>query len=492
MPFENSPLTTALLAFILTLGAVGCSFPSQSNSSASPSPMSRSLDAVEPSPTSIHVIREVEVSAFYSSPCEMDGWSQTNRLREESESIARLPPALDWTPNGSRIMFGEFRGGVLRLVDSDGASLRQVADVGYPTNRFPKYKEDSMSYGLDVHISPDGSRFVYTSCEYATEKSFTPSRERANYPDYRNNPDRYDYEVAVSDMDGSNRIRLTHNNDILDHYPAWSPDESRIAFISAKKEWLRQSHGEIAPPNLYMMDYDGSNVKKLSEARLHPPKWSPDGERIAFIGESRENPDSLALITITTDGLRLKAREVAVDVTGAPSWSPDGQRLAYAAAYGGEHERAIFSKPFSDVPGVTVINGVVIRRYVHSDLSLYTAAVDGSDVREIVPLANLSVDEVSWSPRGSEFLVMGSARGSVYGVVIGNDGTKLHEFDKGYAKWSPDGDRIAVVWHRGAMRDEPEQGEVLLYTIAPDGSDRRDLVIASQDYERLPKAANPR
>lgn len=477
MPFENSTLTIALLVFILTLGALGCSFPSQSNPGASPSPVSRSLDAVEPSPTPI----PVEISAFYASPCGRFGWSQMNEIREDADSniIPRLPPALDWTPDGSGVMFGEFRGGVLRLVDSDGASLRQVADVGYPTDRFPHDMEDSMSYGLHVDISPDGSSFVYTSCEYATEKRFTPSKERAKYQDYRDNHDRYNYEIAISDMDGSNRVRLTRNSDILDHYPAWSPDGSQIAFVSAEEDWLRSREEETAQSNLYTIDKAGSNVKNLSKASLHPPKWSPDGERIAFIGESHENPDSLALLTITADGLKM--REVAVDVVGAPSWSPDGQRLTFAAYSEQEVTLDIVSS-----------DGVVTRKYVDNVPTLRTVAADGSDAREIAALGALAVDEVSWSPRGSEFLVMGGARGAVYGVVIGNDGTKLHEFDKGYAKWSPDGERIAVVWHRGTQRDEPEPGEVLLYTIAPDGSDRRDLVIASENYGRLPKVANPR
>ena len=469
--------------------------------------MSGSLDAFEPSPTPIHVIREVEVSAFYSSPCERLGWAQMRESRNspEFDVLARLPPALAWTPDGSHIMFGEFRGGVLYLVDSDGSSLRRVADVGYPTNRFPKYMESSMSYGLHVDISPDGSRFAYTSCEYATEKSFTPSRERANYPDYRDNPDRYNYEVALSDMVGSNRIRLTHNNDILDHYPTWSPDGSQIAFVSGwllpekldrfkDLDWLDPRRIKVGFTfdevwgNLHIVDLDSDSRSRKVELVIHqPPKWSPDGERIAFMGRNYETIEVPRLFVMAKDGSTvLEVTDAALPI--AFSWSPDGRRLAYLRF----HERAQVRVIGADGDVQEVIEKSIV--------ALHTVGVDGADDSLVGMLPETNVvsgeeiyefgylSEISWSPDGSAFLVLGSHGGA----VIGDDGAVLHRFPHSHAAWSPDGKRIAALAftsHRsGELEDSP--GDVWLYTFAPDASDRRDLVVFGDYGALLP--ANPK
>ena len=41
----------------------------------------------------------------------------------------------------------------------------------------------------------------------------------------------YNYEIFVSDVDGTNGERLT-NNTYFDVLPAWSPDGESLAFIS--------------------------------------------------------------------------------------------------------------------------------------------------------------------------------------------------------------------------------------------------------------------
>ena len=106
---------------------------------------------------------------------------------------------------------------------------------------------------------------------------------------------------------------------------------------------------------------------------------------------------------------------------------------------------------------------------------------------------------MSWSPDGSTFLIATSHPNPRLGdvnksFVVGNDGVEIQRLSNSYAAWSPDGKRLASVWWRGRIPHDTENsmsvGGVWLYTVAPDGSDRRDLVAIGDDGE--PMAVNPK
>src|ERR1043166_7407740 len=74
--------------------------------------------------------------------------------------------------------------------------------------------------------------------------------------------------------DGKSRTdRLPPFVPVYDGDPAWSPDGSKIAFIS-NRDYLF---------GLYTMNADGSNVKLVTDQVPDPsgPSWSPDGQKIA-------------------------------------------------------------------------------------------------------------------------------------------------------------------------------------------------------------------
>ncbi len=72
------------------------------------------------------------------------------------------------------------------------------------------------------------------------------------------------WEIYIIDADGSNIIRLTHNS-ADDMFPVWSPDGSRIAFVSYRDEKTELANLE-GNTEIYIMNSDGSNVTKLTDS----------------------------------------------------------------------------------------------------------------------------------------------------------------------------------------------------------------------------------
>jgi len=83
------------------------------------------------------------------------------------------------------------------------------------------------------------------------------------------------YSVAA---DGSSAPRALISGDRSESTPRWSPDGQQIAFLANRD----------GAPQIYLANADGTNVRKVTN--LHagaqaPFVWSPDGTRIAFVSD---------------------------------------------------------------------------------------------------------------------------------------------------------------------------------------------------------------
>ena len=126
------------------------------------------------------------------------------------------------------------------------------------------------------------------------------------------------YEIYIMNPDGSEEVNLTQHP-ANDQQAAWSPTGDQILFVSDR-------NGEIE--DLYLMNADGSNVRRVfnekRKTNKSSPTWSPDGKQFAY-GAIDWN-SSMSTIYIATLG-KDKAKEFVIGGTD-PAWSPDGTEIA--------------------------------------------------------------------------------------------------------------------------------------------------------------------
>ncbi len=100
--------------------------------------------------------------------------------------------------------------------------------------------------------------------------------------------------IAIVNTDGTASFTdLTDPAQVAATSPAWSPDDSTIAFV-------QQPTSETSDPNsvlerrIWLMDADGSNKRRLTNAATWEeyPQWSADGRYILYVAPAPANSPS--------------------------------------------------------------------------------------------------------------------------------------------------------------------------------------------------------
>ncbi len=233
-------------------------------------------------------------------------------------------------------------------------------------------------------------------------------------------------DICVVKSDGSVTANLT-NHPSADSMPRWSPDGSRIAFVSRRD----------GADQIYMLK-PGGTVEQLTRApgTNTAPAWSPDGAHIVFESTRDGRPQIWTMNTLGKNAQKV-SRQPYDD--HHPEWSPNGQRIAFNSSHEG------------------------IGR-------IYTMNLDGTG---IVALSEGRYDrDAAWSPDGSRIAHVWHLSGNEEIYVMNVDGTNRRRLTSGSEPdrnpvWSPDGTRIAYCHY--------EEGKFRIFTIKPDGSDNRML-----------------
>jgi Tol biopolymer transport system component/DNA-binding winged helix-turn-helix (wHTH) protein len=209
-----------------------------------------------------------------------------------------------WTEDGHEIVFSSYHKGLWRVgVSGSDIGSAEPARLPFGDNAF------------SPAISRRGHRLIYSNGSFPNSSIWrmaAPSGPSAR-------------DGAKARFPSRSFIFSTQD----DSAPQFSPDGTRIAFVSE-----RSGHSEI-----WVCNSDGSSpvqVTSFNGPDVTTPRWSPDGRRIAF--DSDAGGGRFDIWVIGADGGKPVRMTTHPANDGNPSWSHDGRWIYFDSARTGPQQ----------------------------------------------------------------------------------------------------------------------------------------------------------
>lgn len=271
------------------------------------------------------------MSSIWLAP--VDGKQQPRALT--SETLSSSSPR--WSPDGKTLAFistrtapGETAKAQIYLLPMNGGEPKRLTNLKNGVNSF--------------QWAPDGSRFVVVSrsgpsdaIPEANRKSdvrhYTTISYKFNDTGWFNDTRQH---LWVVDAKTGKDQQITSGQDWDDTDPQWSPDGTRIAFVSDRSG---KAYEDSRNTDIWVVPATGGDLIKISDHAEadNQPRWSPDGREIAFAGQEARRQHPKLFIASARGGSPSRLAVEGMDLIPTElTWSRDGKSLEFVAGVKGE------------------------------------------------------------------------------------------------------------------------------------------------------------
>lgn len=182
--------------------------------------------------------------------------------------------------------------------------------------------------------------------------------------------------------------------------PAWSPDGNRIAVVLSRD----------GTSQIYLVNADGSNLRQVTQTATinTEPSFTPDGRSIVF---SSDRGGSAQIYRISVDGGQATRLTFNGGHNVSPQVSPDGTALAYVTRRGGNFQIAVLNLstgnevlltngPDDQSPSFSPDGGMVLYTSGQRGGTLAVRSIDGL-AQETLSSAGAGITAATWGPFGT-------------------------------------------------------------------------------------------
>jgi len=326
-----------------------------------------------------------------------DGSAAPRRL--SAEGFGANSPR--WSPDGKTLAFLSARASDFPAGETPKSQIYLLSMAGGgEAIALTKLKNGAQSY----QWSPEGSRIVVVSSAghmdgvaTADRKSdvrhYTHIQYKFNDTGWFDDKRRHLWVVNVPNGEAK---QITEGQDWNDTDPQWSPDGTRIAFVSDR---TGKAYDNGHNTDVWVIPAAGGTLIKISDHAFEDesPRWSPDGKQILFTGQTALHQFPKLYVTDSAGGAASQLAVKELDtIPGELHWPAAGS-IFFAAGVKGEthvfradpsaHSFAAMTSGPRGIHAFDVNENTGKMAYLANDFQhlddLYVSSLDGSSERQL-------------------------------------------------------------------------------------------------------------